>query len=130
MIEFVMRRLAPLGIVLIISIACATDKPPATDGGPAKSDTAAHEGAAEAEVGGVAQDEAADGEAGAACQTDADCVAAECCHPASCVPVSAAPSCSDTMCTEECRGGTMDCGQGHCGCQNGSCAAVIDKPLD
>lgn len=130
-----MRRpalLRTLASILLASglIACATDKPPATEGGPAKSDSGAHEAGAEADVGGAAEEGGAE-EAGVgdACQTDADCVAAQCCHPTSCVLASAAPECSDTMCTEVCEGGTMDCGQGHCACQAGTCAVVIDKPL-
>jgi hypothetical protein len=128
-----MRRLALLTTLVLPLIACASDKPPATEGGPAKTDSGAHEVGAEA----GAEAEAGEAEAGGpeeaggtACQTDADCVPAECCHPASCVLASAAPNCSDTMCTEECRGGTMDCGQGHCACQSGTCAAVMDKPLE
>lgn len=134
-----MRRLALLSILaspLFASglVACATDKPPAsgkppaTDSGPAKTDSGAHEAGAEAEVGGVEEGGEQEG-GGAACQSDADCVAAQCCHPSSCVLASAAPECSDTMCTEVCEGGTMDCGQGHCACQAGTCAVVIDKPL-
>lgn len=61
-----------------------------------------------------------------ACRRDADCVPASCCHPASCVPRSQRPDCSGVLCTNECRPGTLDCGQGHCECQAGSCAAIID----
>lgn len=133
-----MRRplLTILASALLVSslIGCATDQPPATDSGPVKSDSGAHEAGAEAEAGGVVEEGGAEeggaGDAGAtACQSDADCVPAECCHPASCVLASARPECSDTMCTEVCEGGTMDCGQGHCACQAGTCAVVIDKPL-
>lgn len=53
------------------------------------------------------------------CETDADCFPSECCHPDSCVNVE--PDCERVMCTEECRGGTMDCGCGSCACINGEC---------
>lgn len=43
-----------------------------------------------------------------------ECVPAECCHPTSCVLKQWAPDCSNTVCTEECREGTMDCGCGAC----------------
>lgn len=128
-----MRRLALLTILASTLapalIGCATDKPPATDSGPAKTDSGAHEAGAEADAGGVAEDGGAQDAGATACQTDADCVPAQCCHPSSCVLASAAPECADTMCTEVCEGGTMDCGQGHCACQAGTCAVVIDKPL-
>ncbi len=62
-----------------------------------------------------------------ACKTDADCVAEQCCHPTSCVARANAPSCAGTMCTRECRGGTMDCGGG-CLCQAGRCAARLGSP--
>jgi hypothetical protein len=59
---------------------------------------------------------------GAPCQTDADCVPAECCHPKACVIKSKAPdNCADMMCTAECVEGTMDCGKGSCGCKEGEC---------
>jgi hypothetical protein len=83
--------------------------------------------------GGVAPDtkapdtNAPDPKAGAACKTDSDCVPASCCHPTQCVAKGSAPSCADTMCTKECRGGTLDCG-GSCLCQNGTCAAQFKNP--
>ena len=61
---------------------------------------------------------------GAMCETAADCVPAQCCHPSACVAKKEAPTCDDVMCTEECRGDTMDCGQGSCGCVDGQCAVV------
>jgi hypothetical protein len=64
--------------------------------------------------------------AGAACTSDADCVPASCCHASACVAKGSAPSCENTMCTKECRGGTLDCG-GHCLCQNGTCVAELNK---
>ncbi|HLT38908.1 MAG TPA: hypothetical protein VK034_21640 [Enhygromyxa sp.] len=118
-------RLLPLCVVLL-SLACAGSKNPSTDEGPAASGdggkAADDEGAPVAEAGD-------EGDQPGACSSDADCVPAECCHPTSCVPASQAPDCSDTFCTEECRGGTMDCGQGHCACQDGTCTAVIDNPI-
>jgi hypothetical protein len=114
-------RLAVLALVLI---ACATDKPPATDSGPAKTDS----GSVAGEAGGAAEASGAEAgpEPGGACQADADCVPATCCHPTSCVIASEAPDCAAVSCTDQCEDGTLDCGQGHCACQNGSCTAVID----
>lgn len=58
------------------------------------------------------------------CSTDSDCVPATCCHPSSCVPKYAAPDCTGVMCTMHCAPGTMDCGQGHCGCIENKCEVV------
>ena len=58
------------------------------------------------------------------CSEDADCVKDSCCHASSCVATANAPSCADTMCTMDCRAGTMDC-YGGCLCQDGFCAAEI-----
>lgn len=58
------------------------------------------------------------------CQTDADCMPAQCCHATACVGKAKAPSCADAMCTRECRGGSIDCGGG-CLCQQGRCAARV-----
>ena len=60
------------------------------------------------------------------CTTDADCVPATCCHPTTCVAKSAAPDCSATMCTKECRAGTLDCG-GSCLCNAGRCDARLGE---
>ena len=62
-----------------------------------------------------------------ACETDEDCVPAECCHAAACVGTTNRPDCSDAMCTQECRYGTLDCG-GHCLCHEGRCAARLSEP--
>lgn len=59
-----------------------------------------------------------------ACETDADCVPADCCHPAACVHSQNAPACGDAMCTSDCRYGTLDCG-GRCLCHEGRCAARL-----
>ncbi len=64
------------------------------------------------------------------CNWDKECVPEQCCHPISCVPTDEAPNCLDTICTEECAPGTMDCGQGFCECRLGKCKAVIDNPLE
>ncbi|MFP4119348.1 MAG: hypothetical protein ACLFTH_04810 [Candidatus Woesearchaeota archaeon] len=66
------------------------------------------------------------GNATAECSADADCVPASCCHPTACVPAEQAPECSDVFCTEECRPGTLDCGQGSCSCMDGHCEAVYE----
>jgi len=62
-----------------------------------------------------------------ACETDADCVPAACCHATECVAQANAPSCGDAMCTQECRYGTLDCGGG-CLCHEGHCAARLSEP--
>ena len=59
-----------------------------------------------------------------ACERDADCVPAGCCHADACVSASQAPECKDVMCTADCRAGTLDCGGG-CLCQEGRCAARL-----
>lgn len=59
-----------------------------------------------------------------ACTSDADCVKDSCCHATSCVAPASAPNCTGTMCTMDCRAGTMDC-YGGCLCQDGFCAAEI-----
>ena len=64
-----------------------------------------------------------------ACETDADCVPAGCCHAAACVAQANAPSCVDVMCTQECRYGTLDCG-GSCLCHEGRCAARVSEAPD
>lgn len=43
-----------------------------------------------------------------------ECVPDQCCHPLGCVLVQWEPDCSDTVCTQECRSGTFDCGCGEC----------------
>ncbi len=58
------------------------------------------------------------------CATDADCVPAGCCHPAACVAVTNAPACGQSVCTSDCRYGTLDCGGG-CLCHAGHCAARL-----
>jgi hypothetical protein len=63
----------------------------------------------------------------AKCERDADCVPAGCCHPDSCVPKSAAPDCGQVACTMECRPGTLDCGNGRCACEAGSCTAKLEQ---
>lgn len=60
------------------------------------------------------------------CESDADCVPASCCHPFSCVNAGAAPDCSGVFCTQECRPGSLDCGQGSCSCVNNKCGAVFE----
>ena len=60
------------------------------------------------------------------CQTDVDCVPATCCHPTECAPVAQKPDCSEILCTEECKQGTLDCNQGNCACINNKCAANLN----
>ena len=60
------------------------------------------------------------------CNEDSDCVPATCCHPSSCININFRPNCEGLMCSMECAPGTMDCGQGHCGCINNKCTAIIE----
>ncbi len=60
------------------------------------------------------------------CETDDDCVPAECCHAAACVGVNNRPECADVMCTQDCQYGTLDCG-GRCLCHEGRCAAQLSE---
>ena len=62
-----------------------------------------------------------------ACTTDADCVPGGCCHATSCVARANAPSCGESVCTADCRFGTLDCGGG-CLCHQGHCAARLSQP--
>ncbi len=55
------------------------------------------------------------------------CVPASCCHSDKCVLSSEAPSCENTMCTMECRGGTMDCGAGYCALIDDKCEVVWNE---
>lgn len=57
------------------------------------------------------------------CTSEADCVPAQCCHPASCTLKTAAPDCSAKICPASCEG-PIDCGAGSCGCVAGKCAVV------
>ncbi len=61
---------------------------------------------------------------GPECETDADCVPAQCCHPMSCIAQGQAPNCNGVMCTMVCQPGTMDCGQGRCICIGGRCGVT------
>lgn len=54
------------------------------------------------------------------CQTDSDCVPAECCHPTSCINTRFKSVCN-LFCTQECSG-PLDCDAGSCQCINGKCA--------
>jgi hypothetical protein len=57
----------------------------------------------------------------AECHSAADCVPAQCCHATTCVPTRERPACGGTMCTMECRPGTLDCGEARCACIGGHC---------
>jgi len=60
------------------------------------------------------------------CTTDADCFPTPCCDPSACVLWDQSPICNDSICNADgCTACTLDCGQGHCVCQNGECAAVF-----
>lgn len=59
------------------------------------------------------------------CDSDADCMPSICCHPNGCVNKDFANSCVGSICSAECRPGTLDCGQGSCLCVNNKCNAVF-----
>lgn len=61
------------------------------------------------------------------CEIDSDCVPSTCCHPSSCINKNSAPNCEGIICTMECRGLTLDCGQGSCKCLNKKCNAVLNQ---
>jgi hypothetical protein len=51
------------------------------------------------------------------CDKDEDCAPVAQCHPDRCLRTEHAGTLPpDTMCTMECRPGTVDCGYNHCGC--------------
>ena len=59
------------------------------------------------------------------CNSDSDCVPAQCCHPTSAVNKNFAPNCKGLACTLDCRAGTIDCGNGEIKCIDSKCTAVI-----
>ncbi len=59
------------------------------------------------------------------CSSDAECVPSSCCHPTSCVTKNKAPICTGIRCTQVCSPGSLDCGQGSCGCLNKKCREVL-----
>jgi len=53
------------------------------------------------------------------CNADSDCAPISTCHPDACVSAGKTGSLPPgTMCTMDCRGGTLDCNFNHCGCAN------------
>ncbi len=62
------------------------------------------------------------------CDTAADCTPASGCHPSTCVPIGSEPVSSEPVaCTMNCAPGTLDCGQGSCGCVNNKCVAQFNQ---
>ena len=57
------------------------------------------------------------------CSVDADCVPAQCCHPAGAVNKADAPDCSGVLCTAVCEG-PLDCGAGEIKCVSNQCTIV------
>ena len=104
-----MRRFAPLFAALLFLFGCGGATQPA-ETPPAEEEEPGFEQAL------VLGDDA--------CETDADCVPAACCHAAACVSVDAAPACGEAICTTDCRDHTIDCGGG-CLCHEGHCAARV-----
>ena len=69
-----------------------------------------------------------------ACTKDHDCAPVAICHSDRCVGATHAGTMpADTMCSMECRGGTVDCGFNHCACVASTagkklCALVAGPP--
>jgi len=57
------------------------------------------------------------------CNSDEECIPAQCCHPTSCTNIRNKPNCSDIFCTQVCEG-PIDCGAGSCKCVNNKCQVV------
>tara|TARA_Y100000310_G_C20704257_1_gene833417 strand:+ start:20081 stop:20359 length:279 start_codon:yes stop_codon:yes gene_type:complete len=55
---------------------------------------------------------------------EVSCVPSSCCHSTSCVLEEEAPDCEDIFCSQECKPGTLDCGQASCKYVNGNCEFV------
>lgn len=112
------RSLAAFAVLsALIACACGTSTP--EPGRPAPDDSASTPGASASTAAPdnlvVSQD---------ACQVDADCVPAACCHASACTSKEKAKACGDMMCTQVCQPGTIDCGGG-CLCHAGRCAAKL-----
>ncbi len=60
---------------------------------------------------------------------DKMCVPDSCCHASGCVFEEDAPDCEYSMCTFECRIGTMDCGAGFCANIEGGCAVIWNNEI-
>lgn len=56
------------------------------------------------------------------CESDSDCVGAQCCHPTSCINKAYKGVCN-LVCTAVCEG-PLDCGAGTCGCVNNRCVVI------
>lgn len=102
-----MRRLAPHFAALLLLVACG--------GSTQTAETPEEEDPGFRQALVLGDD---------ACETDADCVPAACCHAAACVSVDEAPACGEAICTTDCRDHTIDCGGG-CVCHDGHCAARV-----
>lgn len=59
------------------------------------------------------------------CQVDGDCIPSSCCHSTDAVNKNYPPDCEGIICTVDCQGGTLDCGQGEIKCLQNQCTAVI-----
>jgi hypothetical protein len=111
-----MQRMIALGLLSLV-VACGNGDGPAAHASrePATSGADTHEPEAQAPTIVVGTD---------VCATDADCIPGSCCHPTTCVGRSNPPTCVESVCTSDCRYGTLDCG-GSCLCHQGHCAAQL-----
>jgi hypothetical protein len=57
------------------------------------------------------------------CESNSDCVGAECCHPTYCINKAYKEDCSNIGCSAVCEG-PLDCGVGTCGCINNKCTVI------
>jgi hypothetical protein len=106
------RNLIALGIIctgIVLLAGCTTSSPPSLNGTTITSAPIL----AVTTIPGDNQ----------TCTMYADCVPAQCCHPASCVNHQEAIHVCNLLCTASCEG-PLDCGAGSCGCVNGRCSVV------
>lgn len=123
-----------LSFIVTVGVAACGSREAATDSTVLREETATDTQALPVDQGTQADSQALPVDQGAtptnagdgACASDADCVAAQCCHATSCTLRASAPDCSAAMCTRDCRAGTLDCG-GSCYCNQGQCAARIPE---
>ena len=121
-----MRLLFALPAVLLV--ACPAANPPAKGPTPASSSSVSivPSSSAPKPVGSVSDVPVVMPDAAAVkapiyseddCNEDKDCAPVSTCHPDRCVAAGRTGTLPPgTMCTMDCRGGTLDCNFNHCGC--------------
>lgn len=90
------------------SVASATSAPPPASAEPGSANEPPPNGNGAVKAPVFSEDD---------CTKDSECAAQKTCHPDKCVKLADVGSmAAGTMCTMDCRGGTLDCGFNHCGC--------------